>query len=88
VYNADSDGFALTSLPFVYPSQRQNINQSASSTGQPEDVKVAGVGAKAGWSIGQTVSLTDPSYSYNEPAYLPGVFFSETLVNGPTEYPT
>ncbi len=84
VYNAPADGYVLTSLPFVYPTQV--LNQS-SGAALPEDVEGAGIGPKAGYTAGQQVDLTNPNYGYNEPTYLPGVFFSGDLVSGPTQYP-
>lgn len=83
----DDDGYILSGPPLVYPSQIQSQTGSGTQSSQPEDVQVAGIGPKVGWQEGQQVDLTNPSYSYNEPSYLPAIFFSESLIAGPDSYP-
>lgn len=85
VYNDDSDGYILSSPPYVYRSQQ---GWGGGSSNAPLDVQEAGIGPKVGWYLGNSLSFTDPSYAYNEPTYLPGGFFSEDLLNGPSDYPS
>lgn len=90
-------GVVIGQHPFVLTSQRRDAvftgPASPASGDLPPEVELAGIGPRVGWRLASGaatgVGQSDPKaadYTYREPSYMPGSFFSDDLAVGPPDY--